>query len=126
MRWPPSLFFQVLRSEIFGFLWRVGAVLPEALADGWIVTSWFRTFAANLADKGKRDSQHLVGLALDLAGPPVGNTAKVARLLDALRSVGLVAVDETDGPRPHVHVQAYRRTSKPASVEIWTMLAEYL
>jgi len=58
-------------------------------------TSWWRSLRDNRLVGGLPDSQHLLGLAADLA-PDF--TEPVAQRLNA---VGLVAVDEGD----HVHVQ---------------------
>lgn len=67
------------------------------------ITSWFRSVRQNLAVGGDSRSQHLAGLALDLV------TVERAHLVDQLRLVGLVAVDEGD----HVHVQALPREQSP-------------
>jgi uncharacterized protein YcbK (DUF882 family) len=67
---------------------------------GVFATSWYRDPAHNRSvGSVSADSQHLLGLAIDVAG-------RRAELLDfarAARSVGLVAVDEGG----HVHVQLF-------------------
>jgi len=60
-------------------------------------TSWWRSAARNAAVGGHPYSQHLVGWALDVAGPDQQQFAKRARQL------GLIAVQEAD----HVHVQLF-------------------
>lgn len=69
------------------------------------VTSWFRSVQQNLAVGGDSRSQHLAGLALDLV------TVERAHLVDQLRLVGLIAVDEGN----HVHVQALPRERSPVA-----------
>lgn len=60
-------------------------------------TSWFRTGPENAAVGGDDWSQHLVGWALDAAGPEQQAFAKRARM------TGLIAVLEND----HVHLQLF-------------------
>lgn len=61
------------------------------------ITSWWRTPSQNRAAGGRRDSQHLVGSAIDVCS---SDTRELAR---AFSSQGLVAVDEGS----HVHVQVW-------------------
>lgn len=60
------------------------------------LTSWWRTPQHNRAVGGHRASQHLLGLALDLAGP-------LDEIERALRGAGLVTVRYGS----HVHVQQF-------------------
>ncbi len=66
---------------------------------GLVLTSWYRDTFANAEAGGGEFSQHLAGLAVDVAGPP--------EILEALAwGVGrmeLVPVPEVG----HLHVQAY-------------------
>lgn len=62
------------------------------------VTSWWRSPADNERVQGQPQSQHLLGLALDVVGP------NPSVLAGALRSVGFVVVQEGS----HVHAQAFR------------------
>ncbi len=64
---------------------------------GWSITSYYRDPQTNAQVGGQRESQHLVGLAIDLA------VADRRGLADALRAAGLIAVVE----RSHVHVQLF-------------------
>lgn len=60
------------------------------------LVNWWRSREHNARVGGAPRSQHLIGLAADLVAP-----FSRARIVQALRSQGLVAVDEGD----HVHVQ---------------------
>jgi len=60
------------------------------------ITSWYRDPDRNERVGGSPASQHLVGLAFDLA--PADE-----RLADSLRSAGMIVVNEGD----HLHVQVW-------------------
>lgn len=62
-------------------------------------TSWWRSNARNLDVGGAPRSQHLLGWAVDFAGPRDESRQMVAMAQD----LGLTAVDEGD----HVHLQMY-------------------
>jgi len=61
----------------------------------WV--NWWRSSAHNARVGGAASSQHLLGLAVDI----VPEARARARIAQALRSQGLVVVDEGD----HLHVQ---------------------
>jgi len=92
---PPVFVVNQVLPELRTFFTKLFAV--RAIPPGTRITSWWRSVQSNQAAGGNPRSQHLVGLAFDLASPdPVS-------LVNALRDVGLVAVHEVD----HVHVQAF-------------------
>lgn len=64
------------------------------------VSSYWRDPARNRAVGGSPDSQHLLGLGVDLVFP---SPEQARRGASAVRSRGLIAVHEGD----HVHVQAW-------------------
>lgn len=75
------------------------------------VTSWWRDPARNAAVGGAANSQHLIGLALDLQPvKPGADATELARLAGVLSSAmnavggGLTAINEWSSRR-HVHVQ---------------------
>jgi hypothetical protein len=72
---------------------------------GTILTSWWRSIGENARVGGNPRSQHLAGLAWDLAAP---NPAVLAA---QLRHAGLVVVVEAD----HVHVQALPAEASPVA-----------
>ncbi len=86
-RWAPGIYNELVRRVI-----AAASATPFSLT----LTSWWRGPSENLHAGGSADSQHLLGLALDIA--PVSG-----ELLANLFSVGLIAIDERD----HVHVQAW-------------------
>ncbi len=69
-------------------------------------TSWWRSTSRNLEVGGAARSQHLLGWAVDFAGPRDEN----ARMVAVARQLGLVAVDEGD----HVHLQMFPAGVVPA------------
>lgn len=86
----------------------VRALLPELLRffNGLIgvrvgpsirVSSWWRSAVDNRRVGGHPDSQHLLGLALDL----VGEEEELRDLLFDVRQVGMIAVMEAT----HLHIQ---------------------
>jgi len=94
---PRELLVSVFQPLILGFFFRLFFVLQHA--PGVVLTSWFRTFAENVAAGGDPESQHLFGLAADLDVP----SGSVGRVLGVARGAGLTAVDE----RTHVHLQLF-------------------
>ena len=66
---------------------------------GFVVTSWYRDPARNASVGGAAKSQHLIGLAIDLAGPSHGKAALAAEL----QAEGFTVIDEGD----HLHVQTF-------------------
>jgi len=104
-------------ASVVGF-WRpwILAMLRRAVyawQPGLTPTSWWRSPAENKRVRGDAESQHLFGLALDVAGPPV-ELARFARLAEAS---GLVAVSYGT----HVHVQLFPAgTLRRAGVEFPT------
>jgi hypothetical protein len=79
----------------------------RAWVPGNVVTSWFRSLAENEEVGGDPDSQHLVGLAVDVDGP------HLVQLEANCRDEGLVPVMEPD----HLHVQRYPRGTLAAAQE---------
>jgi len=86
-RWAPGIYNELVRRVI-----SAASATPFSVG----VTSWWRGPSDNLHAGGSPDSQHLLGLAIDLT--PVSG-----QLLENLSRVGLIAVDERD----HIHVQAW-------------------
>lgn len=95
---PQSIFFRVeqMAPGVYrAFITRLisaASVTPFTVT----VTSWWRGPSENLHAGGSPDSQHLIGLGIDLA-PSSG------QLVANLTNSGLIAIDEGD----HVHVQAW-------------------
>jgi len=94
---PPELLQSGWFPFISDFYWR--AVAGAQGFRGLTVTSWFRTPEKNRIEGGAEQSQHLFGLAWDLAVP----RDSLQHLAQHLSAQGLVAVRERD----HVHVQAF-------------------
>ena len=84
-----------------GFTHRLYAVRAVHL---FSVTSWGRTPYRNVCVRGVFGSHHLKWLAVDLVVDPLTDRP---RLIEDLRLVGLVVLDEGD----HLHVQAPRPPS---------------
>lgn len=76
------------------------AAANRGLAEGHAlaVTSWWRSPEENREVGGNVESQHLLGLALDVTAP------NLPALASSLRSVGFHVVEESQ----HIHVQAYQ------------------
>lgn len=72
-------------------------------------TSWWRSKAKNASVGGAADSQHLLGLAIDIVYPSslIRRTA-----IPRLQAAGFTVIDEGD----HVHVQVFR--AQPAVSEL--------
>ena len=83
----PFLLIRFVLSVVFG-----------AQGHNVFPTSWWRSARQNERVGGDAESQHLLGLALDLVSD------EPAELVASLREMGLTAVDEGD----HVHVQALK------------------
>lgn len=85
-RWAPGIY-----QEFWGAL--VGALQGQRVG----VTSYWRDPAVNARVGGQPDSQHLIGLGIDLVTDNINEAAS------AMRARGLVVV-----PYPtHLHVQAW-------------------
>lgn len=101
---PPDRFVRAWRKQYEEFIRRLKAA--ASVVPGSTVTSWWRSPTHNRDVGGAIYSQHLLGFAVDVVSPnPV-------RFANAVRSVGLVAIDEGD----HVHVQAYPSGLLPPSL----------
>jgi len=98
---PDQIVVQVL-APMRTFLRKlVGVTYPT----GTVITSWWRSIAENARVGGNPRSQHLAGLAWDLAAPQPDVLAA------QLRHAGLVVVVERD----HVHVQALPSQESPVA-----------
>lgn len=93
---PPSSILWTVERWVPGFwdsfmlaVWRAYRQEP------FTVNSWWRSLATNRQVGGHRDSQHLVGAALDVDPAP--------RVADALEANGFIVVREWD----HSHAQAW-------------------
>lgn len=95
---PPQHVLQITLPHVIVFLNKLArGLISTAGFEKLRASSWYRDFEANTRVGGHPESQHLLGLALDVTGPIEVRD----RLLIELRGVGLVAVDELS----HVHVQ---------------------
>lgn len=66
------------------------------------VTSWWRSAGHNKAVGGSPRSQHLAGLAIDVASP------RPHAMVSEARALGLSAIyHSVEGGRWHVHIQRY-------------------
>ncbi len=88
-------------AEINGFLRLLGICLQAAEFPRVRFTSWWRDRAENARVGGHPNSQHLTGLAVDVAQR--GATEGVEAFIAACEAVGLVVIDEGD----HWHIQRY-------------------
>lgn len=100
---PPSSTPQYLRAAIREF---VSLAYPLGQDLDLELTSWWRSRSHNREVGGVESSQHLLGLAWDVAGADQDEFARRARMR------GLTVVDEGD----HVHVQRYPAGVIPAWV----------
>jgi len=89
---PPSDIVQATLPELRAFLIKL---LPTPVPESTRITSWWRDPRFNAQIGGHPESQHLVGLALDIV------TSDPLLLAENLRRQDLVAIVETS----HVHVQ---------------------
>jgi len=98
---PPPRIIERLWQDLVLFVNRVNQGALTFIREGGTqqihVTSWWRSPADNARVSGHPESQHLVGLAADLAVEP----QQIEQLANALRRVGLVVVVYDR----HVHVQ---------------------
>lgn len=79
-----------------GFLNRLAGIELTDL-DSLRVSSWYRDSVSNMRARGLPDSQHLLGLALDVDGDPL----HLQLFAERSRSAGLVAILS----QSHVHLQ---------------------
>ncbi len=91
---PPPPIIRALFPQLVDFITRVGAarVTPDLY-----LTSWYRDRERNIRVGGHPQSQHRLGLAIDVGGP----MRDLELWLEEVRSVGLIGIDEGS----HVHVQ---------------------
>ena len=97
VEFPPADVIVRVRPQLLEFIF---ALLRLRVPPSISVSSWWRSPQVNRAVGGLQDSQHLLGLALDL----VVADRDVDELVNALADVGLVAVVEPT----HVHTQLLR------------------
>ena len=99
---PPAAIWQPLEAVAPG-IYRafVGRVFAGLLGRPVVVTSWYRSIRENRDVGGDPASQHLLGFALDF------ETAESSAIVQSLRRVGLIALDEGD----HVHLQLFPRAA---------------
>lgn len=90
---PAELLYSGWYPYIVDFLQKA----VRTLMPGQAVTSWYRTPEHNADVGGDPESQHLLGLAWDVAGPGADTTIFLAR------RAGLIAVNEGS----HVHLQSF-------------------
>ncbi len=94
---PPMVIVNAFEGWVPG-IWQTFIIAANvAMVPSDRVTSWWRSEDGNRAAGGHVESQHLVGLAFDVASP------NPQRLVTELRRLGFVVVEE----RTHVHAQAY-------------------
>lgn len=92
---PPAELLRYTRRATHAFVERVVPALRREVQ----LSSWYRAPSHNRSVGGHPDSQHLLGLAVDVVGSRWAMEAFAA----AARSQGLVAVEEGT----HVHVQLF-------------------
>ena len=91
---PPGIADGLARCDIETFMCQLGQlrIPPNTRA-----SSWWRSVEINRREGGHPNSQHLVGLAVDLVVPESEHTLFVEQLLQ----LGLRFVVESD----HIHIQ---------------------
>ena len=94
VRFPPEQVIAVAFPYIVEFLRRLGRV---PVGPSLVATSWYRSPAENQRANGAPDSQHLLGIGIDVDGDEMD----LARFRRDCGAVGLVAVDAGS----HTHVQ---------------------
>lgn len=97
VEFPPLELARYVNYRLPGIYARFLIPIIEAPFPGdTVVTSWYRDFVHNREVGGAPQSQHLLGLALDLT------SRRPEEILGALRPTGLTVIGEST----HVHVQA--------------------
>ena len=104
VRPPPPEFARAYPEFYRWLLPRLNFIAREF--PNWQATSWYRSPSRNFIVGGAARSQHLLAWAVDFTGP----RDEAAFMLATARSVGLVAVDESD----HIHLQMYPAGVIPA------------
>ncbi len=98
---PPQEILAVTFPHVIAFLNALGQGLIRTRGfEGLRASSWYRDRETNIRVGGHPDSQHLLGLALDVTGPDDVRADFILRV----REAGLIAVDEFS----HAHVQLLR------------------
>ncbi len=92
---PPEIAFPLAQWIPGIWPYFVSAANRGLRESGASPTSWYRSPARNDAVGGSRESQHLLGLALDVVGG--------ADTAGAFRRAGFVVIPEFD----HIHAQVY-------------------
>ena len=107
---PPThvvVFFEDLLPGFWGrWIGAADSALREIDAeavDNIIVTSWWRSLLHNRAVKGKPDSQHLVGLALDIEFAKANARFEIKEAAATFAERGFVAVPFST----HLHIQTF-------------------
>lgn len=108
---PPTTEVVLFWERIFPGFWNswIGAAqaalneIDAAGVDDIIITSWFRSPFDNRAVKGDPDSQHLVGLALDVVPAKHNLSASIDEAAASFAEFGFISV-----PSPtHLHIQTF-------------------
>jgi hypothetical protein len=92
---PPAQLLGPLQA-FYSHLWNRVELMARGDPSLW-PTSWFRTEAHNASVGGHRDSQHLLGFAIDVT------TERPDYVAEYCEALGLVPVVELD----HVHIQIF-------------------
>lgn len=107
---PPTHVVQFWERLLPGFwsrwLGAADSALREIEAEGdddIIITSWFRSPLNNRAVNGNPDSQHLVGLALDIVLTRANPRLAIDEAAASFAEFGFIAVPEPT----HLHVQTF-------------------
>lgn len=112
---PPREIVNFFERIIPGFWQRwIGAAefaLREIDADAGgetIITSWYRSPLENRQANGKPDSQHLVGLALDVVPAKGNRTLAINEAAQRFQQAGFISVIfDAGGGTGHLHVQTF-------------------
>lgn len=106
VNWPPQSVIQRVLPLLIRFLVLLGQANP---GPSLRITSWYRDPETNIRVNGAWDSQHLLGLAVDV----VGEERDLIQFEANVRSVGLVAVRYST----HLHVQLlHSGVARPAGL----------